>query len=150
MQWARIQLVFLDRDGNEGAIHWYIAPSFDESILNQAITIAAPRIEALSDARFIRATLEYRFQIISPELAPLSSNVRRKALLIFQNADDELDALTIVSPIDNLYESDGPYAGIRVKPALIHDLEALFDDIEFVTKDGRNFGPLFVAGGLAY
>jgi hypothetical protein len=148
---ARIQFWWKDRDGNEGAIQWYVPSSVAYTdVLGDAIAVAIPRMQALTDAVFQRVVIEYKSSLFSPAEPPEGSTIRRKALLIFQNADEELDALTILSPVSSLYETTGPYAGIRVDPTQLVDLVDMLSSIAFRTKDDRQFGSIFVAGSLAY
>jgi hypothetical protein len=148
---AKLQFYFADRDGNRGALQWYIPSSLDpDTVLASAIAIALPRIQACSDSVFDHVTLEYRSLPGASSLPGATSNMRRKALLIFRNADSELDALSIPSPVDSLFESSGIYAGMRVDAGQLADLVDMLDSILFRTKDDRPFGSLFIAGSLAY
>jgi hypothetical protein len=148
---ARLQFWFMDRDGNMGAVQWYIPSSLDpESVLENAIALALPRIQACVDSAFDHVVVEYRSSPGASSSPGATSNIHRKALLIFSNADSELDALSIPSPVATLYETSGIYAGMRVDAGQLADLVNMLDSILFRTKDDRPFGSVFVAGSLAY
>lgn len=106
---------------------------------------------SVSSAELIQIELRWRHTIDSPALAPIETDLSRKILLLVTNEDDEINALTIQSPRDELWEISGNYAGIRLDLAsagalaFVEMLEAML----LRTKDDREFGITLVAGGLA-
>lgn len=148
---ARVQITLQDRDRNDGAVHWNIPSSvtFDD-VIAALLSTGLPRIAALSDATFTRMTVTYRHTVNAPALAPIGSSTHRKLMVFVRNADQDLDMISVPSPIASLFESTGAYAGIRALPAELLDLLDLLDLLPFVTRDGRILGIEYAAGALAY
>jgi hypothetical protein len=147
---ATLSMIYLDREQNEGTMRWRVSSSADpDAVFAAVFSTIAPRIAALSDAELWRVTIEYRHIVTAPEVNP-AADVSRRVLLLFENADGEVNALTIFSPIESLFEATGPYAGIRVVPSAVEPLVNLLVSLPFRTSDDRPFGALFLAGSLAY
>ncbi len=115
-----------------------------------AIAIA-DRMAALSDAVVTKIDLVWRYTIDSPGTPADTSDTSRKILMFVTNADDEINAMIIPSPQAAIWETVGAYAGIRLDllSAGAVGFAAMLTAVDFRTEDGRIFGTVLAAGGLA-
>lgn len=147
---ARFKFVFEDRDGRTAYTQWYMRSS---TSINAALlafnNVMAPRIQALSDATLISFTVTYNHFVVNPPDAPATSNVRRNALLFFRNVDEDINALKLLSPRSDIFESDGKLKGIRTGQHIQIDLFTILSSLPFVTVENAPFGTEYVTGGLS-
>lgn len=147
---ATLSLIYVDREQNEGTLRWRVPSSASpDAVYNAVVNTIAPRIAAISDAELWRVTIDYRHIVTKPDINPIS-DVSRRVVLLFENSDKEIDAITIYSPKPSLFEPSGPYANIRVLSSELAPLIDLLSTMPIRTSDNRPFGALFLAGSLAY
>ncbi|MBL0830560.1 hypothetical protein JK320_25420 [Klebsiella pneumoniae] len=144
-----IGISFRDRDANVSKITFYTPWTLTiAEVWSLAFNLAA-HVAALSNAALFKIELLFRFEGDTTTEPPPTSDVSRKALLLTTNDADQINGLIIPS-IRAIFETIGPYAGIRVDiehPAVVA-FGAALEALPFVTIDGRQFGTL-AAGGLA-
>lgn len=148
---ARVRLTLQDRDHNDGTVQWNIPSTVTfDSVVAALLAEGIPRVMALSDATFMRATVFYTHTANAPAPAPESSSTHRKLMLFVRNINSDLDMISIPSPIAAIFDSSGLYEGIRVNPLAIADMIALLSMLPFRTKDNRLLGSEYITGALAY
>lgn len=151
LDYATLRLFWKDREGNEAKSYFYVSSSLAwEPIFSAAVSGFMPRIQSLTDAYCARLDVTWAYRHYPRPLAADGSSVQRKALLLFENQDERLDAISLVSVRPDIFEHTGPYAGIRVDPAAISAFLDMLATLPLVMKTGEPFGPTFVAGSLAY
>jgi hypothetical protein len=148
----RVAFTFSDRDGNTGDLHLYLPFSTTETEAFACAEAMLPYLHAISNAVVTRITLQYTATIESSTTPAAQSDIHRKLLLFVGNGEN-IEALTILSPDLDLFETTGPYAGIRVD--MQSSLIAAFTNsystwaIPFCTEDGDVIGPTLIMGGLS-
>jgi hypothetical protein len=115
-----------------------------------AIAIA-DRMAALSNAVLTKIELVWRWTIDDPATPADSSDISRKILMLVTNDAGDINGMIIPSPSAAIWETIGPYAGIRLDlltAAAVGFAEMLLAvDLRTATNDA--FGTTLVTGGLA-
>jgi hypothetical protein len=146
-----IGLTFCDRGDNRSKMTSYAPFSTPVAdVWNFAFSLGS-LAQSMSNAALEKVELRWRHTVDSPAVAPIETDLSRKILLLVTNEDDEINAMTIPSPRVELWETIGPYAGIRLDlgSAGALGLVDMLEAMSLRTKDDRQFGINLIAGGLA-
>lgn len=145
-----IGISFNDRDGNRAKATCYCPIAASEDNAWALAMLIGDRMQAFSDGVLFKIELTWKYRIESPATPPDDSTVERKLLLLMTNEDEEINGMIVPSPAD-VFESTGPYAGIRLDLASAGAIG--FADmllvVELQTSDNRPVGTVLAAGGLA-
>lgn len=146
---ATVQIGFIDSKNETAHITTY-APSNEpldriyglgRAIIDRAVPI--------SNAVPIYLTVTYRIQF-SSSFQPNITDYNRKLLLLIKNEGDDTNALHVPWPRDDLFETSGVYAGIRINnehPSIVQFADML-SSVDLRTYDNRVLGTNLVTGGL--
>lgn len=150
----RCPIVFYweDRDGNTAAQRLYFNHSSDVSVVSTAAGLWLAGVQGVSNATPRRYTLSYQWDRAGPNDAEVGSDVYRRLALFYRN-DYEMAAIWLPSGREELLETEGTYAGVRVAasvPAVADALQLMASVIDFtVTPEGDSFPDIYVVGGMA-
>ena len=145
-----IQLVFADRGAGQSKPAFRLPFSTTVSNANAVMSAVIADMLPLSDAMLIGVKLIWGWHDTEPSLPPIGATTQVK-LALFYRSDERYEALHIPAPKESLFETDGPYAGIRrnmadsAVVALIDNLTASLSDV--VDETGQSWPTTFLAGG---
>lgn len=148
---VRVSITFLDRGGRKSVLSFLFPASVSpQSAIAWAID-TAPIVQGLSDAVPLSAKYEYRHMLDDIGAASFTSDARRKAFLYYRNGD-EIEQISIPSPRSEIFESEGPYAGVRVDASAeaVLSFNAVIRDSPsgFQTPEGEPLPDEYDVGGL--
>jgi hypothetical protein len=145
-----VQLVFADRGTGQSK------PAFRLPFLTSVVNVNAimgaitADMLPLSDATLI--AVKYVWGWHDTEYTPPPSGATTQVkLALFYRSDERYEALHVPAPKASLFETDGPYAGIRLNMAdtavqdLIDNLTTALSGV--VDEVGNPFPTTFLAGG---
>lgn len=147
---ARLRFTFTDCEQNTAYTQWY-TPYFApiNTVLLAIDTIIAPSLSNVSDATLTSYTITYDYAYPDAPAPGIDSNIKRQALLFFENVDGDINRLKILSPRNSIFEIDGRLKGIRTHQGIRIDLFAILSSLPFINVDGSPFGTEYVTGGLS-
>lgn len=150
---AKTRLVFRDRDGQEASTHIYLPFAYTLDQIFAFVNAAIPRYLAVSNAIIVRVEVVYEWYYRNLPEAEEGSDSTRTLLLFYRNENGTIDVLSIVSPRNTIYETTGPYAGIRIDknhPAIVAWQDITVNGLlTFVNQYGELLGPELLTGGIA-
>lgn len=111
----------------------------------------AAKMQTLSNGLVSKIQLTWRYTADDPPEPPSDSTNERKVLLLMVNDADEINGIVVPSPAELIFETIGPYAGIRVDLASAGAIgwQAMLLTMDLRTDDNRAVGTELAAGGLA-
>jgi hypothetical protein len=145
MRWE-VELYFEDRDGNRRSCYTHVEGLATVADLVTFANAFGDRAQALSSSYLVRGRISAKVQLTVSTVAHPDSNVQRK-LLILSRGNGSFGSLEIPSPAMLNYESNGDYAGFRLRKqdvpsdsAIAHGISALSvtvrpDGLPFPTDD---------------
>lgn len=140
-----------DRDKGRALVTMRLPFATSVADADSVTTQLHDKMTPLVNCVFTRVGWRWIFTEDAPETAAIGSNTRRQLALFYRNGD-LWEAFYLPSPDPSIFETDGPYAGIRVDMsnptvvAAIADLTAALAAV--VTPEGDPFPDEFQAGGL--
>lgn len=146
------ELWLADRDRREAKIRFCLpfAISLPNAVAVRNLQIA--NIAQLTDAIVSRTMFSWVWTDPTPPSAGILSDTKRSGLLYYRNSE-RWEMFRIPSPKGGLFETTGPYAGIRLdrtNPAVEASLQALSTGLtQTVTPEGNEWPDEFIVGGLA-
>lgn len=149
---ASVSVLFRDRGGNERRTSLSFPFSISDSALETVMAYWIERVTPLTNAGIFSWTVSRTFE------SEIDLTVGEDVELFYKLAlyyvkEAIYEAIWIPSPRMDLFELEGPYAGIRLdsaRPEVAALLLAWQDVITFiVTPEGDPFPDTFAAGGLA-
>lgn len=124
----RVEVNAIDRDGVLGrTMVRFSPPSSFMAAVTQTMEPFASAIEGLTDAVIVNYRGVWTDTVTPAFTPPPGINLQVKAIFIIRTPDDEYIGFTIPAPKASIFEDSGPWAGIRVKQAVIDDMLAFFD-----------------------
>jgi len=147
----KVQMRYLDWNGNEARSTMYVPLSLSEGTLISALNTLLGFLNGITNGVIPDCSVSYTLDFVPPSEASIDSDVGRMLVLFYRN-ETEIEALYIPSPPNSLFETEGKYAGIRVDPTgpailpYIEDAPDLFSILS--TPEGTPFPTVYVVGGL--
>lgn len=151
---ARCPIVFQweDRDGNKSAQRLYFDHDTAPELLASGAGLWLNGVQGISNARARRFIASWQWEDTSATLGEPGSDVYRRLALFYRNSY-EMAAIWLPSGREELLETLGSYAGVRVAaslPAVADALQLMAPLIDFiVTPEGDSFPDNYVVGGMA-
>lgn len=149
---AKVRLYFEDNEANRSIMTLPVRFSISDAAALEFINFAISRIQPLSDAVIVGASL-LKVWDDETQAEPASTSDVNKKLMLFYSNGDIFESLSIPSPHDYLFETTGKMANIRADATLAElqpvttDAPTFFDFL--VTPEGDPFPVVFVVGGKA-
>ncbi len=146
-----IGISFRDRDANRAKVTCYCAVGLSETDAWMLAAAISERMSALSDATLTKVELAWRYTVDSLGTPADSSDISRKILMLVTNDAGDINGLIIPSPSAAIWETTGPYAGIRLDLLSTGALAfaELLTLVDLRTAANDQFGTTLVTGGLA-
>lgn len=144
-----IRFRFRDNNGGKAQMRVYPRDTSEAGASAYALALASA-CATLSDAVLYEVTIIWPLAIPAPPATPPDSDVRTAAVLFYRNATD-VASVTLPAPRALLFETAGPYAGLRITRAsaqlsgLLQTLDGLVQGL--LDPLGRPYGPVFSVGG---
>jgi len=146
----RLDYDWRDNNGKDAACRVFAvaALSFPDVLaLGELLAVA---MENISNARLVSFTISRRTDYTIGGPAALTADVRQDAVLLYRNGNSASSFL-LPSPDPLLFETAGPYAGLRVTRSSLELLGVLADVDSmlqsFIDPVGRPYPSSFTVGG---
>lgn len=149
LRW-QMAIQFEDREGNVSPLTLTFPSFWREEQHEAANNYIVPRLAAVSDATIRRIIWKQYLVNDAFTLPPVGSNVRNFVGLFYSNSGEyACEALWIPSPRNEIFETDGLYAGIRVEALnpQVQNFLAPFLSLPIVTPEGEPFSVDYIVGG---
>jgi len=148
---AVVRVFFEDREGNQRSMSLSFPFSLSLDSIQTYMAIWVSRVGPLSNASIHRYTVVHTLEDDEPASPSGDSTVAEKLVLFYRN-EAFFDRIYIPALRQELLETEGVYAGVRLDvalPEVITILESMNDVVAYiVTPEGEDFPTEFVVGGL--
>lgn len=146
-----VECVFKDRE-REAEFRLRFPFAQDFNTIAATAQVIADAAQAISNGLLVRITVRKNYADNIGIVAPAESLVTRKMMLYYSNTSQH-ESISIPSGREDLLETTGAYAGIRLdtsNPVVIAALAALQSALALVeTPEGSPFPADFTVGGIA-
>lgn len=141
-----------DRDGNTSAQRLYFNHSDARETIEAGAALWLEAVQGVSNATPRRFIMSWQWERVGPNDAEVGSDVYRRLALFYRN-NYEMAAIWIPSGREELLETVGTYAGVRVAasvPAVADVLQLMAEVTDYVITPELNPYPnIYVVGGIA-
>lgn len=141
-----------DRDGNTSTQRLYFNHNTAPEVVAAGAVIWVAGVQQVSSASARRFTLSYQWERQGPNDAEVGSDVYRRLALFYRN-NYEMATIWLPSGREELLETVGSYAGVRVAarlPPVADALQLMASITDFVvTPEGNGFPDEYIVGGMA-
>lgn len=142
---------FVDREGNKASTTMYVAFSLTTPELTSFINLMAARMQAVSNGFLFSVDAYRKLPYVKVGEATVDADINSRALLYYSTST-VYEAFEIPSPKDELFESEGAYAGIRIDAAAEALVPLIGDAVTTLallcTPEGEPFPTTYEVGGL--
>jgi hypothetical protein len=145
-----VQLVFADRGEGQSKPAFRLPFLTSVADANAIMTAVTADMLPLSDAVLIGVKFVWSWHDTDYSPPPIGATTQIK-LALFYRSDERYEAIHIPAPKESLFETEGPYAGIRLNIAdgavatLIDNLTTSLSEV--VDETGEAFPTTFLVGG---
>jgi hypothetical protein len=145
-----VQLVFADREAGQSRPAFRLPFLTSVADANAVMSAITADMLPLSDAILVAVRLIWGWHDTEPTPPPSGPTTQVK-LALFYRSDERYEALHVPAPKESLFETDGPFAGLRLNlsdtavQVLIDNLTASLSGV--VDETGEPWPATFLVGG---